>query len=79
MSYRSEGLIHRANQSIADVYEDIDQAIKRWIEDEGQISSDALMELAEIQERTEILAVTLAALLEDVIDQLNEQHTNTIH
>lgn len=79
MSYRSEGLIHRAHLSIAEVYDDIDQAIKRWIEDEGQISSEALIELAEIQERTEILAVTLGGLLEEVINELNNQNNNTIH
>lgn len=78
MSYRSEGLIHRAHLNITEVYEDLDQAIARWIEDDGEISSDALQELAEVQLRAEVLATTLQALLEDVINQL-ETNQAIIH
>lgn len=78
MSYRSEGLIHRAHLNITEVYVDLDEAIARWIEDNGEISTDALQELAEVQLRAEVLSTTLEALLEDVINQLETNQT-TIH
>ena len=78
MSYRSDGLIKKANHEISESFLNIDEALSRCMEDGGELSTDSIKELADIHMKAEALCASLGALLEEIINQL-ETNQETIH